>query len=142
MPIYHLQKGAAGLPFTNFYDADTGILQDAPEFFPQGGQAIFKKAGEEEAVTTKNEGAKFVGIQILNDVGLEKHQGDCIAYMKRGQIWVSVTGDIEAGSAAKYDPATGKFGTAGTVDINGIFKTNGQAGDIAIVEFDALGVKE
>lgn len=142
MAIYQLKRGAAGLPFTNFYDADSGILKESPKFFPKGGQAVFRIKGEENLVTTDpaTKGAVFGGVQILNDVCIDKHQGDCIAYMKRGQIWVEAGEDVQAGDAVKYDATTGKFGKTGATEVpGGIFKTNGTAGDVAVIEFDAIG---
>lgn len=137
MPIYNLQKGEEGVLFTNFYDADTGILKETPARNPKGGQAVFRIKGAEDEITTvfKNGETVFGGIQIRNDLALDKIGGDAVAFMKKGTMFVLVGEDVDVGDEAYYDTTKLNFGKSSTgVKVGGFFKSNCKAGELALLE--------
>lgn len=137
MAIYEMQRGIPGLLFGNFYDSDSGILQDAPEKNPEGGQAIFRIKGKEGEVSTKSgANAIFAGVQIRNDLGLKKKAGDAIAFIKQGSVWVEAGEEVQVGDKAYYNATTNQFvKTANNnVDVKGFFKTNAIEGQEVVLE--------
>jgi len=63
--------------------------------------------------------------------GIVGYDGPCMmSLVRRGEIWVSVTGTVTAGEAASYSPTTGTWDQAGTggtfVDVpESMFRTTG-----------------
>lgn len=142
MAIYEMQRGLPGLLWGNFYDSDSGVLQDTPEKNPEGGQAVFRIKGKENEVTTKFTSATatpFAGVQIRNDLGLSKKVGDGIAFIKQGSVWVEAGEEVEVGDKAYYSTAKNQFVKTATnnVDVKGFFKTNAKAGEEVVLELTA-----
>ena len=132
MSTYAIAKGTPGLLFSNFYMAESAVLQDDPD--SEGGFVVYGKTGEEDTGYSKApaEGSVFKGVCIRNQSGITKHQGCAVAVMTKGLVWVGVTGSVTAGSPA-FIGTDGKFASAGTAVSGGTFKTNSEDG-VAVLE--------
>jgi hypothetical protein len=83
-------------------------------------------------------GTLFVGVSI-RDVTLDHatadryEDGDNVAVMTRGDIWVAVEDAVVAQTAVKYNTSTGALGSDGGTTISGaVWKTSADAGGFAI----------
>lgn len=56
------------------------------------------------------------GARLVNN-GDAYQQGDAMSVLRRGRIWARASGACTKDAVAKYDPATGLFGDAGTATL-------------------------
>lgn len=85
-------------------------------------------------------GGVFAGIVSFTEadtmhLGYEK--GDIVNVLKKGRLWVKVTGEVLAGQAAYINNSTGKItanSSSATAISGGVFKSNASDGKIAELE--------
>ena len=70
----------------------------------------------------------------------EYRQGEMVAVLRKGSIWVQVDEDVKEGEYASVK-ATGNFGSVSTAEDStdkpiGIFQTSAQAGSLAILQIN------
>lgn len=133
-------QGIPGLlfPFVP-HSIESGFMQDSKN--AGGGFALYGKTGEPGKVwATKPDGGAFIGIacrtnfDALGCVGYEI--GDQVNVLKKGRLWVRVSGQVQAGQAA-YITDAGAFtatSTDNTAITGGVFKSNAADGALAELE--------
>lgn len=110
----YMTAGAAGQPADmHNYDADTRICESTAIGF---GLAVSKTGNDNGCILG---GTVFAGIAvrdvtISHDTPDQYQEGDNVAVMVRGDIWVKVGAAVEAGRAVSYNTTTGVIGTSGT----------------------------
>ena len=130
MPI-----GAAGMAATEHgWDADTRQAEGTIVF----GRACSK--GDEDDGVVQG-GSLFVGVSIRDitldhDTADQYEEGDNVAIMTRGDIWVVVSGAVEAQTRASYNTSTGLIGASGTAIAGSYFKTSADDGELAILRLN------
>lgn len=133
-------KGIPGLlfPFVP-HSIESGFMQDSKN--AGGGFALYAVQGKPGKVwATKPDGGSFIGIacrtnfDALGCVGYEV--GDQVNVLKKGRLWVRVSGQVQAGQAA-YITGAGAFtatSTSNTAITGGVFKSNAADGALAELE--------
>ena len=103
------EKLAPGALFSNFYEADTAVMQEDPN--SAGGFAVYGVKGE-EGTGYKDKplsNGVFKGIAIRNAMGTVKHTGDAVAFVKHGKVGVQVSGSDTAEADAYLDTSDNSF---------------------------------
>lgn len=113
------------------WDADSKQAEATIGF----GLAVSK--GEADDGVVKG-GALFVGV-AMRDITLvhttpdQYEDGDNMAVMTRGDIWITVEDAVVAQTAVTYNASTGQLGSSGGTAISGaLWKTSADAGGLAI----------
>lgn len=80
-------------------------------------------------------GGFFIGIAQLTTINDAYFEGDLVNVVKKGRLWVKVSGEVLANQAAYVDDE-GNFSAddSGTAIAGGVFKTNSAANGIAELE--------
>lgn len=104
--------GAAGVPSDmHGWDADSRILESAAAGF---GLAVSQGEADDGAVLG---GATFCGITVADktldhDTPDQYEEGDTMAVLNRGDIWVTAATAVVAGRQAYYNSVTGEIGAS------------------------------
>lgn len=112
-PIAH-----AGMPASADFSADTRICETAAGI--AFGVAVSQGTSDNEALIGGASAAVFAGVSIVdksinNDGGADGYnQYDNMAVMTRGDIWVTVGGDVTDGGDATFASTTGVLSSAAT----------------------------
>jgi hypothetical protein len=118
--------GQVGMPATmTGYDIDTFLCEDvsSPEAGIGFGLAVSQGTlhGDKSAGLGAVSGGQFIGVTIA-DPGLanldssltDKYRdGENMAVLVRGDIWVEPSADVVPGDAVHYSDSTGQFGKSG-----------------------------
>lgn len=136
MAIANETIGAPGLlfPFV-LHSIETGILQDSKD--SEGGFALWGKKGEAGKVYAAKPASDgiLLGIAQRTTISGGYEEGDAVNVVKKGRLWVKVSGEVTAGATAYVDDTTGlPTATAGTAITGGVFKSNASGGELAELE--------
>lgn len=107
----------AGMPADADYSADTRICESAAIPF---GVAVSQGTSDNEALIGAASATVFAGVSIAdktinNDGGADGYnQYDNMGVMTRGDIWVTVGGDVTAGGDVTFASTTGVLSSAAT----------------------------
>lgn len=112
-----LTKAVAGLPADADFSADTRICETAAGI--GFGLAVGQGTSDKEAKLNPTAGNEFVGVTIrdktlVNDSDDLYEQYENMAVMTRGDVWVTVGGDVSAGDDVTFAQATGVLSSAAT----------------------------
>lgn len=129
----YMSAGANGAAATmHGWDADTKQAEATITF----GKACSKGSADDGAVLG---GSNFIGVS-MRDITLvhttadRYESGDNMAVMNRGDIWVTVGGNVTPGQQAHYNTSTGVISAAGGTAIAGAkFMTTALSGALAIL---------
>lgn len=129
----YMTAGSPGVwATTTGWDADTKQAEGNIAF----GLAVSKGTADDGALLG---GTNFIGISI-RDITLvhttpDRYEtGDNMGVAIRGDIWVTVGGDVSAGQQAHYDSTTGVLSAAGGVAIAAAkFVTSVASGGLAVL---------
>lgn len=132
----NITKGAAGMPASmSGWDNDTRIVEtDAGIGF---GLAVSQGAESDRGAVLG--GADFVGISVRDNTLAANNEdtyldGQNMAVMVRGDIWVVAEDAVAVGDAVEYNATTGALGSdGGTAIANARWMTSAGAGGLAIV---------
>lgn len=130
----YLTEGVAGAAATmHGWDVDSRICESASIGF---GLACSQGSADNGAVLG---GALFAGISVrditvVHTTADRYEEGDNMALMTRGDIWVTVGADVVKGNQGHYDSTTGVISDSGGVTIAGSrFMTTASSGGKAIL---------
>lgn len=112
----NISRALPGMPADADYSADTRIVEtEAGIAF---GVATSQGANDNGALVGAAAAADFVGVSIRDKTvpdGTDKYaDGANIGVMTRGDIWVTVGGDVVAGDDVTFVATTGVLSSAGT----------------------------
>lgn len=128
----YMTAGAPGAAATTHgWDADTKQAEGTIPF----GLAVSKGVADDGAVkaSTLFIGVSMRDVTIVHDTPDQYEEGDNMAVMTRGDIWVRAKEAVVAQTAVKYDTSTGELGkAAGTAITGAVWKTSADAGAMAI----------
>ena len=137
-------EGMEGLPGLLFpfvpHSIESGILQDSKD--EMGGFPVYSVQGQPGKVwaTKPASGGTFLGIASFTTADcmhLGYGQGDQVNVLKKGRVWVKVSGEVLAGQAAYVNNSSGKItasSSSATAITGGVFKSNAADGRLAQLE--------
>lgn len=137
-----MAKGAAGMK----YDIRPDVVSSraAEGAIPFGRAVTYGTNPDKQCDLVDNAADKFLGVALAThtiDVAPEATPGyadkDTVSVLEEGAVWVEITSDVTAGSAAYVDIANAKFTDVTTSNLavpNGFFETSGTSGGLAVLK--------
>jgi hypothetical protein len=126
-----MSAGAAGAAATmHGWDADTREAEETIGF------GLVVSNGVDDGVILG--GSNFAGVSmrditISHDTADQYEDGDNMAVMTRGDIWVLVEDAVTAHTLVAYNTTTGALGSSGgTTIVDAIWMTSAGAGELAV----------
>lgn len=134
---YGRSKGAPGLPFGNWKNSETGIMQEAADL--EGGFPLFgKKAsgeGDKVYVTKPSSKGYFKGVAERATSKDSYSVGDDISVIKEGEVWVVAGENVVAGDGVAVNASNEFVKTSNTLtECVGTFKTDASKGDLVVID--------
>lgn len=143
----NIAAAVAGMPADSRYDADTRTVETSGGIAP--GLAIGQGSAAKGAILGSAAASGFVGVGIRNVANYNSSAPDTIprydemSVMTKGDIWVTVGGNVTAGQDVTYNKDTGVLSTIAADSSNftiagARWMTSASSGALAILRLDGI----